>query len=67
MDPQPGNVAEAIEDYASKYNFDLIAMVSQTLDTDVPRVGSVCRKVVRGAQCPVWTIKTDDYDEEDMD
>jgi nucleotide-binding universal stress UspA family protein len=67
MDTNPGNVAEEIEAFASKNNFDLIAMVSQTLDSDIPRVGSICRKVVRSAHCPVWTIKTDDYDEEDMD
>ncbi len=67
MDSQPGNVAETIEDYASQHNFDLIVMVSQTLEADVPRVGSICRRVVRGSQCPVWTMKTDDYDEEDFD
>lgn len=60
-DTLPGNVAEAIQNFASQTKFDLIAMVSQTDDFKGPRVGSVCRKVVRNAHVPVWTFKTSDY------
>jgi nucleotide-binding universal stress UspA family protein len=58
MDKQPGNVAESIVSFASDHNFDLIAMVSETNDFEGPRVGAVCRNVVRAAECPVWTMKT---------
>lgn len=60
MDTVPGNVASEISSYASEHNFDLIVMVSESNDFEGPRVGSICRKVVRASDCPVWTIKTDD-------
>lgn len=67
MDNVPNNVAEAIEDYATKHNFDLIVMISETKDADGPRVGSICRKVVRSAECPVWTMKTTKQNEVEFD
>ena len=60
MDSKPGNVAESITSFASDGNFDLVAMNAKTSSFG-PRIGSVCRKVVRNAQCPVWTFRTDDY------
>lgn len=58
MNTVPGNVVDEIENYATKNNFDLIVMVSETKNSDGPQVGSTCRKIVRTAQCPVWTMKT---------
>lgn len=67
IDSRPGNVADEISSYAKAHNCDLIAMVSQTSQFEGPRVGSVCRKVVRTAPCPVWTFKTDDYVKGEID
>lgn len=66
MDIVPGDVAKEIEAYARSHNMDLIVMVSETTDLDAPRVGSLCRKVVRQAHCPVWTMKTDDFEAVDF-
>lgn len=60
MDSIPGNVAEEIVFFANEHRIDLIAMASQTSQFGAPRVGSICRRVVRKAECPVWTFKTDD-------
>lgn len=58
IDPFPGLVAEEIVRYAAENNMDLVALVSQTEDVSSPRVGGLCRKVVRLAACPVWVMKT---------
>lgn len=62
LDPQPGPVADEVVDFAAKGNFDLIALVSQTEMFEAPRVGSLCRKVVRTSPCAVWILKTDDLE-----
>jgi nucleotide-binding universal stress UspA family protein len=61
FDARPGNVADEISGFIGTNNFDLVIMVSQTTDVGGPRVGSICRKVVRGAACPVLMLKTSDY------
>lgn len=60
IDSKPGKIAEAITSFAEEHAVDLIAMASQTPQFG-PRIGSLCRKVVRRAECPVWTFRTDDY------
>lgn len=57
IEPKPGDVANEIATYAGNHGFDLIAMVSQPSDDRGLQIGSICRKVVRSAPCPVWTFK----------
>lgn len=56
IDPKPGRVSDAIVDYSAGQSIDLIAMASHATDVG-PHIGSVCRKVVRSAECPVWTFR----------
>jgi nucleotide-binding universal stress UspA family protein len=64
-DDEPGDVADAISLFAAENNFDLIVMTSETSDFEGPRAGNVCRKVVRTAECPVWTFKPDEMNGND--
>ncbi len=48
-------VDEEINDH-SKKNIDLIAMVSQSGPWPSRLLGSIARKVVRSANCPVWVV-----------
>jgi nucleotide-binding universal stress UspA family protein len=54
FDNQPGNVVDALTDYAATEKFDLIAMVSQASRVTAVMLGSVSRQVLRQAPCPVW-------------
>lgn len=61
MDTIPGEVADEIESFSRENDFDLIMMVSEALAPNGPQVGSLSRKIVRAAPCPVWTMKADRF------
>jgi nucleotide-binding universal stress UspA family protein len=54
MDSIPGNVANAITQYAFKNGIDLISMAGQSGPVSSVLLGSVSREVVRTAPCAVW-------------
>jgi nucleotide-binding universal stress UspA family protein len=57
LDNEPGNIAGAVENYASDHNFDLIAMATQADPFSAVLLGSLSRRVVRQAPCPVWVMR----------
>lgn len=54
MEERPGNVSQAITEFATAKGVDLISMVAQSGPVSSLLLGSVTRQVVRNAQCPVW-------------
>lgn len=60
LDNEPGNVVGAVENYASEHNFDLIAMATQADSFSAVLLGSLSRKVIRQAPCPVWVMKIEE-------
>lgn len=59
IESKPADVASEVTSYAEERSIDLIAIASQTSDSYGPRAGSLCRRVVRSAVCPVWCFKLD--------
>ncbi|MBI1860255.1 MAG: universal stress protein [Deltaproteobacteria bacterium] len=53
--------ADAILAQAKKRKSSIIAMASQTGPVASVLLGSVCRQVIRAAQCPVWVIHPEGY------
>ena len=54
VDGKPGNVSQAILDFAQDQKIDMIAMVTQAGPLTSVVLGSVTRQVLRSAECPVW-------------
>lgn len=58
IDEKPGYPVPAIQEFATRGNFDLIAVPSQADPVSAAVIGSVARGLVRGAQCPVWVMRS---------
>lgn len=57
IDERPGHPVSAIEEMATRENFDLVVMVSQADPVSAVIIGSTARQVMRQAPCPVWMIR----------
>lgn len=60
LDNQPGRIATAVEQFAARNNFDLIAMPSESTEFSAVMMGSHVRQVLRESECPVWVIRLSD-------
>lgn len=54
FDGSPGNVAQAILDFAQAEKIELVSIVAQRGPISSVLLGSVTRHIVRNAQCTVW-------------
>lgn len=62
LDNKPGYPSSAILEFAKKNDFGMIAVASQADSISAALVGSMARRLIREAGCPVWIFNVRDQE-----